>query len=90
MSIIRSKKRHRVFERDGMICQYCGILCHPRRRMRPDKATIDHRIPRSQGGSNAMANLVTACWACNNRKGNLPASALFDSPLPPLAQQDER
>lgn len=31
----------------------------------PDAATVDHVIPTSAGGTNAMSNLVTACPECN-------------------------
>jgi 5-methylcytosine-specific restriction endonuclease McrA len=31
--------------------------------------TIDHIIPRSQGGTHQWSNLVAACPACNHRKG---------------------
>jgi HNH endonuclease len=35
-------------------------------------AVIDHRDPGSAGGDwVARANLVTACWPCNARKGDL-------------------
>jgi hypothetical protein len=32
--------------------------------------TLDHVVPVSMGGGNSWANLVTACMACNQRKGN--------------------
>jgi HNH endonuclease len=32
--------------------------------------TRDHVIPVSRGGDNAWTNVVTACSACNTRKGN--------------------
>ena len=32
-------------------------------------ATIDHKIPRSSGGSNDWDNLVLACLFCNCQKG---------------------
>lgn len=34
------------------------------------EATIDHVIPRAQGGTNARQNLVLACYPCNLRKGD--------------------
>ena len=32
--------------------------------------TLDHILPRAQGGESTPANLVTACVKCNQRKGN--------------------
>jgi hypothetical protein len=32
--------------------------------------TLDHVVPVSLGGVNSWTNLVTACMACNQRKGN--------------------
>jgi hypothetical protein len=32
--------------------------------------TIDHHIPRSNGGKNTRDNLQPACASCNNKKGN--------------------
>jgi len=53
--------REEIFRRDGYICQYCG------RRVR--HPTIDHVMPRRLGGKDTWENLVTACAACNTRKG---------------------
>jgi 5-methylcytosine-specific restriction endonuclease McrA len=57
---VRLTKRE-VFRRDNHSCQYCG-----RRSPRP---TIDHVVPRHRGGEHSWSNLVTACAACNLKKG---------------------
>ena len=48
----------------GRRCVYCAIA------LTPDTATIDHVIPLSRGGTHAPANLVVACHACNQLKGD--------------------
>lgn len=50
-----------IFRRDRYMCQYCGE--------RPAVLTIDHVLPRHRGGAHSWENLVTACPACNRRKG---------------------
>lgn len=52
-----------LFHRDGQMCMYCGEQL-PGRLL-----TRDHVIPLAQGGRDAWSNLVTACRACNSRKG---------------------
>jgi len=53
------KIRFAVLKRDNFTCQYCG-------RKAPDVSLhVDHVIPRSRGGTDAMANLKTACADCN-------------------------
>ena len=38
--------------------------------------TLDHVVPRHRGGGHTWENLVTACKACNHRKGGrLPDEA---------------
>ncbi len=54
-----------VFARDGYVCQYC------RRPFAAADLTLDHVIPRHQGGARSWENLVTACRACNHRKAGL-------------------
>ncbi len=57
-----------LFARDGYSCQYCG---RHRSELRGRQfLTRDHVVPLSRGGTNAWANVVTSCSACNNRKGN--------------------
>ena len=38
-------------------------------------ATVDHIIPRCQGGRHDWNNLVLACFRCNNRRGSQSAEA---------------
>lgn len=46
-------------------CFYCG------KPLSRQKATKDHVVPRSKGGSNAQRNIVDACRKCNGDKGCL-------------------
>lgn len=46
-------------------CFYCGVGFAPEG---PDHRTVDHRVPRSHGGTDSLHNLVFACYACNQRK----------------------
>lgn len=55
--------RKNIFIRDGFTCQYCGESCCKR-------PTLDHIIPKSRGGAISWSNSVTACMACNQKKGN--------------------
>lgn len=52
-------------------CFYCGVA-FTGTGAGPDHRTVDHRIPRSRGGSDGLANLVFACYACNQRKRDRP------------------
>ncbi len=56
--------RSAIMLRDAHTCQYCGEL--PGRQ----ELTVDHVLPRSQGGAHSWQNLVTACKPCNQRKGS--------------------
>ncbi len=45
-------------------------------------ATLDHVVPWSGGGTNALDNLVCACWICNRIKGDLMLEQLGWTLLP--------
>lgn len=55
--------RRNIYARDGNRCQYCG------RPFSTRELTLDHVVPRVQGGENSWTNLVCACVKCNARKG---------------------
>ena len=57
-------KRLRIYMRDKFRCQYCGD------KKGVTELTLDHILPRSRGGDNSPVNVVTACIACNSRKGS--------------------
>ncbi len=69
--------RRGVLVRDGHRCAYCG------RRA----TTIDHVVPRSQGGRDTWLNTVAACAEDNHRKADrTPAQAgmrLLTQPFEP-------
>ncbi len=56
--------RRNVAKRDHHTCQYCGS--------QPgwETITIDHVVPRSQGGASSWTNCVAACVRCNARKAD--------------------
>jgi len=56
--------KRNIFVRDNYICQYCGIKLGKR------NCTVDHIIPKSQGGKNKWENTVCSCFKCNNEKGD--------------------
>jgi 5-methylcytosine-specific restriction endonuclease McrA len=55
--------RRNIFARDNNQCQYCG------RKFPTPELSLDHVIPRSQGGMTTWENIVCACVGCNVRKG---------------------
>lgn len=57
-------KRNEIFERDGFRCVYCGTS------FPAEELTLDHVQPRVRGGDRSEGNLVTACMACNTKKGH--------------------
>ena len=54
--------RKSVFEKQGMVCTYCGDTAGP--------FEIDHIVPWSRGGDNSPKNLCVSCRTCNRAKLN--------------------
>ena len=55
--------RKNIFARDKNKCQYCG------KKVPTSELSLDHVIPRTQGGTSNWKNIVCACTNCNKRKG---------------------
>jgi 5-methylcytosine-specific restriction endonuclease McrA len=55
--------RRNIFARDQNRCQYCG------HKYSTSDLSIDHIVPRTQGGVTSWDNVVCACLDCNVRKG---------------------
>ena len=56
--------RINVYTRDGFRCQYCGV------KKGMHELNYDHVLPRVRGGRTEWENIVTSCYACNDRKGS--------------------
>jgi 5-methylcytosine-specific restriction endonuclease McrA len=59
---IKPKRRAQIIKRDDGMCVYCKGLGE----------SLDHVVARERGGDNKSSNLVTACFRCNSRKGDMP------------------
>jgi 5-methylcytosine-specific restriction endonuclease McrA len=73
--------RKNIFARDKNICQYCG------KRFPTSELSLDHVVPRTQGGISTWKNIVCACTGCNKHKGGrIPVEAgmkLIRKPVQP-------
>jgi 5-methylcytosine-specific restriction endonuclease McrA len=71
--------RRNIFKRDHYTCQYCGV------QPGSEELTIDHVLPRAQGGVSSWENCVLACLACNKRKADrTPDQARMRLRKPPV------
>lgn len=61
---ISKRLRFDVLSRDQFRCVYCGVGPQGARLQ------VDHKIPKSKGGTNNIHNLVTACLDCNLGKSD--------------------
>ena len=71
--------RTNVFLRDRFKCQYCGND--------DGRLTFDHVVPRSSGGPTSWTNIVSACDACNLKKGNKRDMHPMKVPREPTSQE---
>jgi hypothetical protein len=82
----RAKVLHRLYQRQGGLCAYCGRLMtwpsdgalragrhHPEvREVLSRRITLDHVVPSVRGGAHVEANFVAACHPCNSAKCDRP------------------
>ena len=61
--------RRNIFARDNNQCQYCG------EKFPTSELSLDHVVPRSQGGASTWENIVCACVKCNVSQGRSYAQA---------------
>lgn len=54
--------RREIFDRDGGMCRYCGVLLDPK------NWHLDHIVPIVRGGAHTKSNVVAACVKCNLSK----------------------
>jgi len=55
--------RRNIYARDSNRCQYCG------KKMPTTELSLDHVVPKSQGGKSSWDNIVCCCVKCNVKKG---------------------
>jgi len=61
---VRFCRKNVIVGRDRGLCQYCGS------HFPTEELTLDHVVPRSQGGQTTWENVVACCIPCNQRKSN--------------------
>ena len=65
-----SVARKRLWDKGHRYCAYCGIaLTMKQERNINNMLTVDHVIPRINGGITQDNNIVAACKKCNTDKG---------------------
>ena len=52
--------KRRLLERDNFCCGYCG----------KQATTVEHIVPRVDGGETTWLNTISACLRCNGKKGS--------------------
>lgn len=65
-SRVTSEQKKKVAERARHCCEYCRSQA----RFAIQAFSVEHIIPKSQGGKTTLENLALACQGCNNHKYN--------------------
>lgn len=56
----RKSFKRRLLATHGPVCVWC------RQQFPPETLTLEHMIPRGEGGPNWFSNLRLACYPCNH------------------------
>ena len=62
--ITQAAIRRSIWDKTDGKCWYCGIQTKPWLDFE-----VDHYLPRNQGGTDELSNLVPTCHRCNSTKG---------------------
>jgi 5-methylcytosine-specific restriction endonuclease McrA len=70
----KRRMRKRMYKRQKGLCWICGerMCISAAAASSPNYATFDHLDPKSNGGTNAQANLKLAHRKCNSLRSALP------------------
>ena len=63
---ISERIRRHIRQRANYLCEYC----HAAEQWQYVRFTVDHVIPRAQGGADTFENFALACFHCNRRKAD--------------------
>lgn len=58
-------KKAKLLVQQGNNCMYCKTKFKSL-----EEITLDHIVPQSKGGTDALVNLGLSCHKCNREKGN--------------------
>lgn len=94
------KKLIKLSESQNHRCCYCGdptwhpeIICGKTHRSEASRATIEHLLPRCEGGTFKWENIAMACSECNTARGHTPLeeflAAIHTPAKPKEARQKE-
>lgn len=77
-------KRRIVLSRGRGRCHYCL------EKLTPKTFTVDHVVPLSAGGTDALRNLVACCKYCNKFKGSKLMDARMEAEMCMMAYRRDR
>jgi len=67
-----AKKRNKIAAEQENLCYYCGgkMNLSMTKNRSPKKATVEHLLKKSDGGTLRYDNIVVACQQCNCNRGD--------------------
>lgn len=75
---IREQLKNIQLETHGYLyCEYCKEKVQTEISCLDNTLTIDHIIPKCEGGTNTRENLAICCGKCNTLKANMKIKTLF-------------
>lgn len=81
LTLVRAAKRQRLWVAQDGKCHYCERETVLPKQGENNKggliATLDHIITQSNGGTDSLANLVVACYTCNNNRLDMDYNTFY-------------